>query len=628
MTMDSRLLDHYNRELQHLRDMAGEFAADFPKIAGRLGLDAFECADPYVERLLEGFAFLAARVQLKFDSGYTRFTQHLLETVYPALLAPLPSMAIAQFEPDLRNPALAAGALVARASPLRARVAPDEQTSCEFRTAHAVTLWPLALREASYLARPGEIAALALPLPAATTARAPQAALRLVFDIGAGLRGHQLALDTLSLFLRGGDHLPARLYEQLHGHALGFAVRPLAPGAAWQGWRDARHLRAPGFGDDEALLPPAPRTFSGHRLLQEYFAFPSRFHFVELTGLRDALRRCDATAFEVVILLARTDGALERAVDASAFALHCTPVVNLFPKRADRVLLGDRDTEHHIVADRTRPLDFEVHSVTGVVGHGGGERQRFLPFYAMGARGGASQQGWYTISRTPRRVSAAQRRQGARSGYLGSEAWIGLVDADESPLRGEVRELALDTLCTNRDLPILMPVSGSDDFRLEAAAPLAGIRCLKGPTLPLPPHADGELHWRLINLLSLNTLGFLGDDAAAGAAALRDLLGVHAAVAPSAVARQIAGLRSVGQRPVHRRIPAPGPIVFGRGLEITLDCEEEAFEGSGAFLFGAVLEQFFARHVTLNSFTETVLRSTRRGELMRWPTRIGGRQAC
>src|SRR3954453_8076140 len=103
--MDPRLLGHYNRELQHLRDVAGEFAAEFPKIAGRLGLDAFECADPYVERLLEGFAFLAARVQLKFDSGYTRFTQHLLETIYPALLAPLPSMAIAQFEPDLRDPA-------------------------------------------------------------------------------------------------------------------------------------------------------------------------------------------------------------------------------------------------------------------------------------------------------------------------------------------------------------------------------------------------------------------------------------------------------------------------------------------------------------------------------------------
>jgi len=626
--MDARLLEHYNRELQHLRDMGGEFAADFPKIAGRLGLDAFECADPYVERLLEGFAFLAARVQLKFDSGYTRFTQHLLETVYPALLAPMPSMAIAQFEPDLRNPELAAGHPVARGSSLRARVAPDEQTPCEFRTAHAVTLWPLALREASYLARPGELAALGVPLPAASTARAPQAALRLVFDIGAGLRGHQLALDTLSLFLRGGDQLPARLYEQVHGQGLGYTMRALAPGATWQAVRDARHLRAPGFGDDEAMLPPSPRTFSGHRLLQEAFAFPSRFHFVELTGLREALRRCDAPAFELVILLGRADPALERAVDASAFALHCTPVVNLFPKRADRVLLSERDTEHHVVADRTRPMDFEVHSITGVVGHGGGQRQRFQPFYAVGGRAGAPQPAWYTTSRTPRRVSAAQRRHGPRTGYVGSETWISLVDAREAPIAGEVRELAVDTLCTNRDLPILMPVGGGDDFHLEAAAPLMGIRCLQGPTMPLPPHDDGEMHWRLINQLSLNTLGLVDGDAAASAAAVRDLLGVHAAAAPSVVLRQIAGVRAVSRQPVIRRVPAPGPIVFGRGLEITIECDDTAFEGSGAFLLGAVLEQFFARHVTLNSFTETVLRSTRRGELMRWPARLGRRQPC
>jgi type VI secretion system protein ImpG len=626
--MDARLLDHYNRELQHLRDMGGEFAAEFPKIAGRLGLDAFDCADPYVERLLEGFAFLAARVQLKFDCGYTRFTQHLLESVYPALLAPLPAMAIAQFEPDLRNPALAAGHRIARGSALMSRVAPDEQTACEFRTAHALTLWPLALREASYLARPGELAALAVPLPAAAAQRRPRAALRLVFDVGAGLRGQQLALDTLSLFLRGADPIPARLMEQLHAQALGFAVRALAPGAAWQGLRDARHLRAQGFADDEALLPPSPRQFSGHRLLQELFAFPSRFHFVELDGLREGLAGCEASAFEVVILLASADAALERAVDASAFALHCTPVVNLFPKRADRVLLAEHETEHHVVADRTRPMDFEVHGVTGVVGHGGAQRRRFLPFHAVGARDGAGQPAWYATSRTPRRVSAAQRRQGLRSDYLGSETWISLVDAREAPQHGDVRELAVETLCTNRDLPILMPVGGSDDFRLEAAAPITGIRCVQGPSRPLPPPDDGEAHWRLVNQLSLNTLSLVDDDAAASAAALRDLLRVHAAGASPVVARQIDGLRAVRRKPVHRRVPAPGPVVFGRGLEITLECDEAAFEGSSAFVLGAVLERFFARYVTLNSFTETVLRSTRRGELMRWPSRLGGRPAC
>jgi type VI secretion system protein ImpG len=293
------------------------------------------------------------------------------------------------------------------------------------------------------------------------------------------------------------------------------------------------------------------------------------------------------------------------------------------------VLLAQRDTEQHVVADRTRPMDFEVHSVTGVIGHGGAQRQRFSPFYAVGPRAvGDAGRCWYATSRKPRHVSGAQRRKGMRSGYLGSETWISLVDAREEPFEGDVRELSIDTLCTNRDLPFLMPVGGNEDFSLEAAAPLAGIRCIQGPTRPLAPHDEGEAHWRLINLLSLNTLSLIDDDGAAGAAALRDLMGIHADTLQSSVARQIDGVRAVTRRPVHRRVPSPGPIAFGRGIEITLECDDAAFEGRGAFLLGAVLEQFFARYVSINSFTETVLRSTRRGELMRWPTRLGRRHAC
>ncbi len=639
--MDARFLAHYQRELQHLRDMAGEFAAEFPKIAGRLSLDGFECADPYVERLLEGFAFMAARVQLKFDAGYTRFTQHLLDTVLPGALAPLPSILIAQFEPDLRDPALAAGAVVPRGSALRSRCAPDEQTACEYRTGHAATLWPLAVREAGYLPRAGDLAALGIAPPPGAAA-----GLRIVFDVTAGLRADQLALDRLSVFLRGAEPVPARLHEHLLGHALGFVLRPVGSGAHPPVKRDAAQIRAVGFADDEALLPPQPRGFSGDRLLQEYFAFPARFRFVEFGDLNRALRRFDTTAFELVVLFDRTDAALERAVDASAIGLHCVPAINLFPKRADRVRLDERHTDHHLVADRTRPMDFEVHSVTGVVGHGAGERRVFRPFYGVGARGEAggitSEGAWYGVQRTPRRSSGRQQRHGLRSSYLGSEMSLSLVDARERPFHGALRELAVDTLCTNRDLPLLMPLGGSDDFTLDSAAPLAGIRCIQGPTRPRPPQDEGEAHWRLINQLSLNHLSLLdgdghgeggndhggGTDAGEGAAALRDLLSLHADPQDASSLRQVGGVRSVSQRPIHRRLPSPGPICFGRGLEITLTCDERAFEGGSAFLLGSVLEQFFARHVSLNGFTETVLRSATRGEVKRWPARLGRRPAC
>ncbi len=148
--MDPKILRYYNRELQHVREMGAEFAREYPKIAGRLGLEGIECADPYVERLLEGFAYLSARVQLKVDAEFPAFTQHLLQIVYPHYLAPTPSMAVVQFQPDLNEAGLAQGYSIARGTMLRSTVGQDDRTPCEYRTAHETHLWPLEIKEAKY----------------------------------------------------------------------------------------------------------------------------------------------------------------------------------------------------------------------------------------------------------------------------------------------------------------------------------------------------------------------------------------------------------------------------------------------------------------------------------------------
>jgi len=161
--MDPQLLKYYNSELRHLREMGGEFADEFPKIAARLGMDGFDCADPYVERLLEGFAFLAARVQLKVDAEFPRFTQHLLDMVYPNYLEPMPSMAVVQFQPDLTEGSLSEGFCIDKDSALRSQTGKDQQTPCEYRTAHPVYLWPLQISEAEYLANIGAVANFGVP---------------------------------------------------------------------------------------------------------------------------------------------------------------------------------------------------------------------------------------------------------------------------------------------------------------------------------------------------------------------------------------------------------------------------------------------------------------------------------
>lgn len=619
--MNPRFLRYYSQELQHLREAAGEFAHDYPKIAGRLGLDSFECADPYVERLLEGFGFMAARVQMKIDAEFPRFTQHLSELVYPQLLAPTPSMAIVQLQPDLANPALQKGYRVARGSAMRSVLGQGDNTACEFRTAHALTLWPLELVEAKFFTHGGSQAGLNLQWPPAV-----KAGVRLRLK-SSGAAFKDLPLDALPLHLRGADEMPVRILETLLAGVEGVLVTPVARPAAWHRLLPKTALRPLGLADGEALLPADRRSFQGYRLLQEYFAFPQRFQFVELAGLLPALRQCQEREVEITILLNRADAQLERALDASNFALHCTPAINLFQRRADRINVSGEQLEYHVLVDRTRPMDYEVYQVESVTAYGAGpdSQRAFQPLYAAKDIAATQQeQAFYQIRREARQVSQRQRRDGPRSSYIGSETFIAIVDALEAPYGADLRQLGLNVWCTNRDLPLALAIgAGKTDFILDDGAPVMAVRCLAGPSQPHPSFAEGSMAWRLLNQLSLNYLSLLDTDAQQGAAALRELLAVYCHPADPNARRQVDGVRSIAAKAITRRMPSPGPIALGRGIQVTVTLDDTAFEGSGAFVLGAVLSAFFAQYVSINSFAETVIRTVGRGEIMRWPGRVG-----
>ena len=302
-------------------------------------------------------------------------------------------------------------------------------------------------------------------------------------------------------------------------------------------------------------------------------------------------------------------------------------MVNLFPRRADRIDMSGDSFEHHVLVDRTRPMDFEVHHIDSVTGYGSGAdgEQRFEPLYGASDLGGPGRS-YYQVRREPRLLSQRQRERGPRSSYIGSETFITLVDAAEAPYRHGLRQLGVTVWCTNRDLPLSMPLGlGHTDFILDIGAPVLAVRVVAGPSRPLPSFAEGAVAWRLINALSLNYLS-LADaaaDSGQGAVALRDLLALYCHKEDPVAQRQVEGVRSVQARPVTRRMPAPGPITFGRGLEITVTLDDAAFEGAGAFLLGGVLSHFFAQYVSINTFAETVVRTLGRGTIMRWPAREG-----
>ena len=612
-----------------MREMGAEFAGQFPKIAARLALDATEVADPYVERLLEGFSFLAARVRLKLDAEFPRFSQHLLEMAYPHYLAPTPAMAITQFLPTMMEGALASGFLIPRGTMLRGQMPRGQQTACQFRTAHDVTLWPFEVADARYLPLAPDLPLNALPL-----GEPVRGVLRLRLRTAASLTFDQIALDRLNLFLTGGDDVALKLYELVLGSGLGVLVTPPARPVPWFEWLARDAIQPVGFASDQALLPYTNRSFSGHRLLHEYFAFPARFRFVELAGLRKALARCGGDEIEITIPLARGDATLGPLVDRGIFALHCTPAINLFSRHSDRIHVSDQHAEHHVVVDRMKPMDFEVYSVERITGYGDGveAEQEFRPFYAtVDADGSGAARGYFTVRREPRMLSEAQRRDGPRTGYVGSEVFLSLVDPSEAPYSERVHQLALDVLVTNRDLPLLMPVGSDADFSLAISAPVDGVRCLGVPSRPRPGVPEGETAWRLINHLSLNYLTVTDLDQTQGATALRELLGLYADLADVDAVdgisrRQVQGVRRVTVAPRTRRLPVPGPIVYARGLEIRLTVDETAFAGASAFQLGAVLEQLFGRLASMNTFSELVLISETRGEIKRWPPRMASRQ--
>ena len=626
--MDPRLLSLYEQELRYFRESTGEFARAFPKIAHRLGIEGQEVADPYVERLIEATAFLAARVNLKLDAEYPRFTGHLLDIVYPHFLAPTPAMGICTFAPALDDANLATGPTLPRGSALRARQAAGQNTHCEFRTAQALRVWPVELTRAQYFSYAPD-----LPLARHPRASEIRGGLRITLRATAGLKFNQFALDELPLYFGGADDVAWQLHECALGQPVGLMLRAAQPTAPVQHLPGSA-IEEVGFADDEALLPVTATGFSGFRLVQEYFAFPERFRFARITGLASRLAAIDADEIELVLLFSRGDAVLEKLVSADNVQLHCVPVINLFPKRLDRVVVDEGVSQFHLLADRTRPMDFEIHSLTQVVGHGastaskggdGPQEQIFLPFYGAfhGAR--TSHPAYYTTTREPRMLSQRQRSDGHRSSHIGSELYMQIVDPQQAPYADGLRQLAVTALVTNRDLPLLLPLGRGNDFDCVDALPVQQVRMVRGPSRPVSPVVSNGLGWRVIDHLAINYLSLSDGTPAQGAAALREMLMLYAVHADESRQTQVRGLLSVRSRPVTRRLPLPGPIAFGRGLEVTLELDAAAFHGHSPFLFGAVMARYLARHAEVNHFVETVLRIDGKGERMRWRPRCGTR---
>ncbi|MGI4732240.1 MAG: type VI secretion system baseplate subunit TssF [Janthinobacterium lividum] len=616
--IDPRLLRFYNDELAYLREEAQAFGEEHETVAGRLGLKTPTDPDPYVERLLEGVAFLGARVQLKLADQYPEFTQHLLHAVQPHYLAPMPSICVAGFEPKEGDPILIKGHRVPRGTELTATASDQGGVAVQFRTGHDVTLWPLRISEVEYLSSRAAVA----PFAAAAGVRA-EAGLRLRFVATAGVDLPQVLPDCLPLYLAGAEQVPGELYRQIAGETLAVIARSADAAAGPEGWMRLPLPEQVGFADDEALLPAEERSFRGYRLLSEYFACPERFLFVALKdlarGFRASPRACD-----VVLLFSRSAAVLHNAVEPASFRLHATPAINLFEKRLGRVQISRFDHEHHVVPDRTRPLDFEVFRLLEVQAFAQGqpEPRTVAPLYAFGALLYDWREAlFYTTQLRPRRLSTREQRLRRRGEYTGTETWISLTAPGDAGRLDQVQELGVRALVTNRELPELLTFRGDQHFSVSGV-PARAVSVLRAPTRPRPPLGLGDAAWRVIGHLTPNYATLApedGDDPRV----LRDHLALYGRQDDAGLRRQVDGVLGIRSERISRRVPGLDRMAIARGHRIRIRLDDAGFERSRMFLFSAVLERFLAEFASINSFTETRFTSANEGEFAAWPPRMG-----
>ena len=610
--MRDELLTYYERELTFLRQMGAQFAAKYPKIASRLALEPDRCEDPHVERMLEGFAFLAARVHLKIDDEFPEITEALLSILYPHYLRPIPSMTIAEFGIDPEQNTPPEGLLIPSGSIARSR--PIKGLSFKFRTAYDITLWPIVLSEAQWTT-PDRLQ------PTVRTSDTA-AALRITLQCTGAASFDKLKLQSLRFYLNGESNLVHNLYELLCSNCVQILVRDPRPGStARPVWLDSSKLRPVGFGEDESVIPYPGRAFLGYRLLQEYFTFPEKFFFIDLEGLSELGSAGFKDTAEIVLFISpfeRRDrqNSLEVGVSDKTFRLGCSPISNLFSLTAEPVLLNPTRYEYAVIPDVSHPDALEVFSVDEVlsVDPRSPEPTMFSPFYSQryNAQGQRSQAYWH-----------ASRRQSTRPYDDRTEVFVSLVDFSGRPTVPNVETLTLRVTCTNSDLPALMPFGNErGDLELEGAEPIKRITILRKPTSTIRPPLGKNANWRLISHLSLNYLSLVEE----GKDALQNLLRLYNFAESPATERQIQGITALDRKRRFARVVSEQGISFARGSAVEIELDEDQFVGGGVYLFASVLENFLGLYVSMNSFCELTARTVQRKEVLkRWQPRAGQR---
>lgn len=608
--MREELLEYYERELAHLRQLGSRFAEKYPRVASRLLMEPDRCDDPHVERLLEGFAFMAARVHLRIDDDFPEVTSALLGMVAPHYLRPIPSMTVVECRPDPEQGKQTAGLKIPARTPLVTRRTVDG-LPCRFQTAYPVDLWPVTVSECEWRQ----------PERLSDPVRVPGAAgvIRMRLQCSRDVAFPQFDMRRLVMHLMGEPNVVHTLYELMCRNCLAILVR----NPEQRGGKTIRispdQLRPMGFEEDESLLPYPRRAFDGYRLLQEYFTFSEKFLFFELNGLEAIAEAGCNTQAEILFCFSRFEHPergqdLESGVSPRTLRLGCTPAINLYSHVAEPILVTHKQNEYRVIADVRHQDTTEIFSIDEVMAANTTRRESIplepLYSYRFAARNETSRVYWHAV----RRMNVLGEREP-------STMYLSLVDIDGVMTDPDVEVLTVRCSCTNFDLPSRLSFGQEEgDFTAEEYPVVKQITALRRPTPSYdPPTAKGQL-WRLVSQLSLNYLSLTEK----GLGALQEILRLHNFTDSTYLENQIGGVVGLHSAPHFAIMQSVYGNVPARGMRVEVEFDERQFVGSGVYLFANVLDRFLGCYTSINSFCQLAARTRQRKEMLgEWSPRAG-----
>ncbi|MBW2109150.1 MAG: type VI secretion system baseplate subunit TssF [Deltaproteobacteria bacterium] len=568
---------HFQQELANLRELGKAFCEAHPAVAPML---SGPTADPDVERLLEGVAFLTGLLREKLDDDFPEIVHELTRLIWPHYLRPIPCTTIIAFRPKptvKERVTIPAGVQVASVE--------VEETRCLFQTCYPVDLYPLRIRDASYREASGR-----------------PASVRIRFEL-LGPKLCDWQPKALRFHLAGGYGDAADLYLLLRKYVKQIVIEPSEGGSPLT--LSAEHLRPVGFSDDEQLIPYPGHSFPAYRIIQEYFMLPEKFLFLDLVGWEDWQNRGEGTRFEIRFELAPLPFQAPR-IGKEHFVLAATPAVNIFPYDADPIRLDHRLAEYPIRPAGAAGHQYQVYALESVTGfvQGTAEERAYVPFEIFNPNPESTPVYHVKLRKSP--------IEGSYKVFL-SVAY----PKQAGPPSSET--LSIRLLCTNGSLPeslqvgdISVPASSSPEF--------AEFENIRPPTANVLPPLEANLLWRLLSHLSLNYLS-LGK-----AENLRALLELY--IFPEtrdrttivANQRRIAGIDDV-------QIKASNRLVSGimmRGQEVVVSLRQDHFACPGdLFLFGSMLDAFMGAYASMNSYTQLFVHEVLKGDRYQWPARVG-----